>query len=117
MSAFAVCSPKAAGPLPAHRSHGCFAPELVAEPKFVFPWQRTKSPLSAGNGRSSALPSIQALDRVLGPNASKIKRGEHSFRAPDELEELLIDAKFANIEVQTVVPEAPLSSDEPPNLR
>jgi ubiquinone/menaquinone biosynthesis C-methylase UbiE len=30
-----------------------------------------------------------ALDRVLGPNASKIKRGEHSFNAPDELRELL----------------------------
>jgi SAM-dependent methyltransferase len=46
---------------------------------------------------------VLALDSVLGPNASKIKRGEHSFHAPDELEELLIDARFANVEVQTVV--------------
>ena len=46
---------------------------------------------------------VLALDRVFGPNASKIKRGEHSFNAPDELRELLIDARFANVEVQTVV--------------
>ena len=46
---------------------------------------------------------VLALDRVLGPNASKIKRGEHSFNAPDELRELLIEAGFANVEVQTVV--------------
>ena len=31
---------------------------------------------------------VLALDHVLGPNASKIKRGEHSFNAPDELKEL-----------------------------
>ena len=46
---------------------------------------------------------VLALDRVLGPTASKIKRGEHSFNAPDELQELLIDAGFAEVEVQTVV--------------
>lgn len=46
---------------------------------------------------------VLALDRVLGPNASKIKRGEHSFSAPDELRELLIDAGFAKVEVRTVV--------------
>jgi ubiquinone/menaquinone biosynthesis C-methylase UbiE len=46
---------------------------------------------------------VLALDRVLGPNASKIKRGEHSFNSPDELRELLIDAGFARVEVQTVV--------------
>src|ERR1700676_2872719 len=46
---------------------------------------------------------VLALDRVLGPNASKIKRGEHSFNAPDELRELLIEAGFAKVEVQTVV--------------
>jgi ubiquinone/menaquinone biosynthesis C-methylase UbiE len=46
---------------------------------------------------------VLALDHVLGPNASKIKRGEHSFNAPDELQELLIDAGFAEVEVQTVV--------------
>jgi ubiquinone/menaquinone biosynthesis C-methylase UbiE len=46
---------------------------------------------------------VLALDRVLGPNASKIKRGEHSFNAPDELRAPLIEAGFANVEVQTVV--------------
>jgi ubiquinone/menaquinone biosynthesis C-methylase UbiE len=46
---------------------------------------------------------VLALDRVLGPNASKIKRGEHSFNASDELQELLIEAGFAKVEVQTVV--------------
>jgi ubiquinone/menaquinone biosynthesis C-methylase UbiE len=46
---------------------------------------------------------VLALDRVLGPNASKIKRGEHSFNAPEELRELLIEAGFAKVEVQTVV--------------
>ena len=48
---------------------------------------------------------VMALDRVLGPNASRIKRGEHSFNAPDEIEELLIDANFTKVEVQTVVQE------------
>ena len=46
---------------------------------------------------------VLALDRALGPNASKIKRGEHSFSAPEELRELLIEAGFAKVEVQTVV--------------
>jgi len=46
---------------------------------------------------------VLALDRVLGPTASKIKRGEHSFNAPAELQGLLIDAGFAKVEVQTVV--------------
>ena len=46
---------------------------------------------------------VLALDRVLGPNASKIKRGEHSFNAPDELREPLIEAGFVKVEVQTVV--------------
>jgi ubiquinone/menaquinone biosynthesis C-methylase UbiE len=46
---------------------------------------------------------VLALDRVLGPNASKIKRGEHSFNAPDELREPLIEAGFAKVEVQTVL--------------
>jgi ubiquinone/menaquinone biosynthesis C-methylase UbiE len=46
---------------------------------------------------------VLALDRVLGQTASKIKRGEHSFSAPDELKELLIDAGFAEVEVETVV--------------
>ncbi|WP_249130372.1 class I SAM-dependent methyltransferase [Bradyrhizobium sp. AUGA SZCCT0283] len=46
---------------------------------------------------------VLALDHVLGPNASKIKRGEHSFNAPDELRELLDKAGFAKVDVQTVV--------------
>jgi SAM-dependent methyltransferase len=46
---------------------------------------------------------VLALDRVLGPDASRIKRGEHSFMSPDQLHERLIDAGFAEIEVQTVV--------------
>jgi ubiquinone/menaquinone biosynthesis C-methylase UbiE len=46
---------------------------------------------------------VLALDRVLGPNASRIKRGEHSFSAPDELQALLLEAGFAEVEVQTVV--------------
>jgi ubiquinone/menaquinone biosynthesis C-methylase UbiE len=48
---------------------------------------------------------VSALDRVLGPHASKIKRGEHSFNAPDELQRLLRDAEFANVAVHTVVQE------------
>jgi hypothetical protein len=52
---------------------------------------------------SGANAFVLALDRVLGPNASKIKRGEHSFNAPDELEKLLIEAGFVEVEVQTVV--------------
>ena len=46
---------------------------------------------------------VSALDRVLGPTASKIKRAEHSFNAPEELKELIIEAGFADVEVQTVV--------------
>ena len=46
---------------------------------------------------------VSALDRVLGPTASKIKRAEHSFNAPDGLKEPLMDAGFAEVEVQTVV--------------
>jgi ubiquinone/menaquinone biosynthesis C-methylase UbiE len=42
---------------------------------------------------------VLALDRVLGPTASGIKRGEHSFNAPDELQALLIDAGFSEVEV------------------
>lgn len=45
---------------------------------------------------------VLALDRVLGPNASKIKRGEHSFNASAELRELIIESGFAKVEVQTV---------------
>lgn len=46
---------------------------------------------------------VLALDRVLGPNASTIKRSEHSFNAPDELQKLLSGAGFAEVDVQTAV--------------
>ncbi len=46
---------------------------------------------------------VLALDSVLGPNASKIKRGEHSFNAPAELRELIVEAGFTRVEVRTVV--------------
>src|SRR5262249_2402918 len=45
---------------------------------------------------------VRALDKVLGAGASRIKRGEHSFADPAQLEALLRDAGFANIEVRTV---------------
>jgi SAM-dependent methyltransferase len=43
-----------------------------------------------------------ALDEVLGPGASQIKRGEHSFASPAQLEKLLADAGFCRTDVQTV---------------
>jgi len=46
---------------------------------------------------------VLALDRVLGSNASKIKRGEHSFKSPDELQSLLTCVGFSKVEVHTVV--------------
>ncbi|MEH2507132.1 ubiquinone/menaquinone biosynthesis C-methylase UbiE [Bradyrhizobium sp. AZCC 1578] len=46
---------------------------------------------------------VSALDRVLGPGASQIKRGEHAFKLPKELRDLLTGAGFANVEVYTVV--------------
>lgn len=46
---------------------------------------------------------VLALDRVLGTDASKIKRGEHSFKAPDELREPIVETGFTNVDVQTVV--------------
>jgi SAM-dependent methyltransferase len=46
---------------------------------------------------------VRALDDVLGPQASWIKRGEHSFADPAQLEKLLRDAGFGTVEVQTVV--------------
>jgi len=45
---------------------------------------------------------VRALDTVLGPDASRIKRGEHSFADPGEFEALLREAGFVSIEVQTV---------------
>jgi len=46
---------------------------------------------------------VCALDEVLGPEASRIKRGEHSFASPAQLEKLLRDAGFGTVDVQTVV--------------
>ena len=45
---------------------------------------------------------VQALDQVLGPEASRIKRGEHSFAIPGQLESLLRDADFGTVGVTTV---------------
>ena len=45
---------------------------------------------------------MQALDQVLGPEASQIKRGEHSFANPGQLESLLRDAGFGTVVVSTV---------------
>jgi len=44
-----------------------------------------------------------ALDSLLGPTASQIKRDEHSFSAPEELRDRLIAAGFDKVEVRTVV--------------
>ena len=46
---------------------------------------------------------VLALDEVLGTDASRIKRGEHAFADPRELETLLTDAGFSTVDVQTVV--------------
>jgi len=46
---------------------------------------------------------VLALDRVLGPHSSKVKRGEHSFHDPEQLRNLLKKTGFAAIDVQTVV--------------
>ena len=46
---------------------------------------------------------VVALDEVLGADASRIKRGEHSFANPTQLETLLEDAGFRAIDVRTVV--------------
>jgi ubiquinone/menaquinone biosynthesis C-methylase UbiE len=45
---------------------------------------------------------VLALDEVLGESSSRIKRGEHSFVAPAQLEALLNDAGFGAVNVQTV---------------
>jgi ubiquinone/menaquinone biosynthesis C-methylase UbiE len=46
---------------------------------------------------------VRALDKVLGSQASRIKRSEHSFANPAQLEKLLADAGFGTIDVQAVV--------------
>ncbi len=45
---------------------------------------------------------VRALDEVLEPEASRIKRGEHAFAKPGQLESLLRDAAFAAVDVATV---------------
>jgi ubiquinone/menaquinone biosynthesis C-methylase UbiE len=45
---------------------------------------------------------VGALDAVLGEDASRIKRREHSFAEPAQLERLLRDAGFDAVEVHTV---------------
>jgi ubiquinone/menaquinone biosynthesis C-methylase UbiE len=46
---------------------------------------------------------VLALDEILGADASRIKRGEHSFADEAQPETLLKDAGFGAVEVQTVV--------------
>jgi len=46
---------------------------------------------------------VQALDHVLGPEASRMKRSEHAFDHPDQLRNAMAKAGFAAIDVQTVV--------------
>ena len=48
---------------------------------------------------------VLALDRVLGPHASWMKRGEHLFEHPDQLRTLLRNAGFLSVEVTTVCQE------------
>lgn len=45
---------------------------------------------------------VLALDDVLGPDSSRIKRGEHSFTDPAQLEALLMDCGFTATDVETV---------------
>jgi ubiquinone/menaquinone biosynthesis C-methylase UbiE len=45
---------------------------------------------------------VQALDQRLGPDASKIKRAEHSFAQPDDLGVLMTVAGFESVNVSTV---------------
>jgi hypothetical protein len=45
---------------------------------------------------------VVALDEVLGQNSSRIKRGEHSFADPAQLETLLTLAGFGFVSVETV---------------
>ena len=46
---------------------------------------------------------VCALDEALGTGSSQIKRGEHAFANPGELETLMTKAGFGAIDVQTVV--------------
>src|SRR5262249_30910022 len=44
----------------------------------------------------------RALDRRIGAGASSIKRGEHAFAEPDEVEALIAGAGFGRIEISRV---------------
>jgi ubiquinone/menaquinone biosynthesis C-methylase UbiE len=46
---------------------------------------------------------VCALDQELGPEASRIKRAEHSFANPGHLQKLLHDAGFGIVDVEAVV--------------
>lgn len=50
----------------------------------------------------AAYAFVQALDRHLGPDASKIKRSEHIFPEADEVDILLTQAGFGRVNVGTV---------------
>jgi SAM-dependent methyltransferase len=45
---------------------------------------------------------VQALDKHLGPDASRTKRAEHIFPDPEEVKSLLEEAGFEDVEVMTV---------------
>ncbi|KRE00205.1 hypothetical protein ASE63_08960 [Bosea sp. Root381] len=45
---------------------------------------------------------VRALDEVLGTNASRVKRSEHSFESPTQLEILLKRSGFQTVDVQIV---------------
>ena len=44
---------------------------------------------------------VRALDEVLGPSSSRIKRGEHSFDDPAQLKALLMESGFTAVDVET----------------
>ncbi len=44
---------------------------------------------------------VLALDEVLGPPSSRIKRGEHSFADPAQLKALLMESGFTAVDVET----------------
>ena len=52
---------------------------------------------------SAAYAFVQALDRHLGPESSKIKRAEHIFDKPSTLSAMMIEAGFVDVVVETVV--------------
>jgi hypothetical protein len=49
-----------------------------------------------------AFAFVLALDHVLGPESSRIKRGEHSFAGPVRLGTLLKESGFGAVDMQTV---------------